>query len=306
VTRYLIGRFLQIPVTLLIVLILVFFAIRLAPGDPAMSMLGSLATPDEIQEMREMMGLDKSLPTQFLVFVQNVLKGEFGDSIIMKRPVFDLIVNPLRETLKLVFFTMAWVLIISIPLGILAAVRPRSIFNYVVTGFVYMGQAAPNFWLGIMLILLFAVRYPLLPSFGGGGLRHMILPSIALGVTSMARVVRFVRSDMLDSLQEDYVRTAYSKGLPATVVIMAHAFRNSLIPVVTDTGLQLGWTIGNAVVVESVFAWPGIGTLATHAITARDYPMVQAAVLVLAAIFVFLVFVVDVAYAYLDPRIRYE
>lgn len=305
-SRYLLTRFLQIPLTLLVVLILVFFAIRLAPGDPVMTMLSGVATPQEIEMMRKFMGLDQPLSVQFVTFVRNTLRGDFGRSIIMRRPVFDLILKPLRETVKLVVFTMTWVVCASIPVGILAAVKPRSVFNYVVTGWIYMAQAAPNFWLGIMLILLFAVRYPIFPSFGGGGLRNMILPSLALGVTSMARVVRFVRSDMIDALQEDYVRTARSKGIPQTRVIMVHAFRNSLIPVVTDTGLQLGWAMGNAVIVESVFAWPGLGTLATHAITARDYPMVQAAVLILAAIFVFLVFVVDVTYAYLDPRIRYE
>ncbi|HIC43706.1 MAG TPA: ABC transporter permease [Sulfurimonas sp.] len=213
---------------------------------------------------------------------------------------------PLLETFKLVTVTMGWVLLLSIPFGIFSALYRSSIWDHLFSGFIYFGQATPNFWLGIMLILLFAVKLKLFPSFGGGSVRHMVLPSIALGIALVARVVRFVRSEMIGVLQQDYIRTAKSKGLTRRRVILVHSFRNVLIPLVTDMGLQYGWLFANAVVIEMVFAWPGIGWITVQAISSRDYPLLQASVLLLISIFILLTALVDIAYQYIDPLIRFD
>ncbi len=303
---YILRRFSQLPVASLAMLVFIFFAIRLAPGDPATTMLSPVATPAEIEQMRTRIGLNRPIYVQFVYFVGNVLKGDLGKSLVQHRPVLELIGEPLWQTSLLVTTTMIWVLMVSIPIGILSALNRRAAWNHLMTGLTYFGQAAPNFWLGIMLILLLAVQMRLFPSFGGGSVRHIFLPTLALGIPQMARVVRFVRSEMIEVMLQDYIRTANGKGLPPQRVIMGHAFRNMLIPLVTDTGLQYGWLFANAVVIESVFAWPGLGAVTVTAILARDYPLVQASVLTLTFIFILLTFFVDVAYRYIDPRVRYN
>lgn len=303
---YILRRFAQLPLAFLVMLVLIFFAIRLAPGDPATTMLSPVATPAEIEQMRLRLGLDRPIYVQFAYFVGHVLQGDLGESLVQHRPVLELIAEPLWQTFLLVTTTMIWVLLVSIPIGILSALHRRAAWNHLMTGLIYFGQAAPNFWLGIMLILLLAVQVRLFPSFGSGSVRHIVLPTLALGIPLMARVVRFVRSEMIEVMQQDYIRTAKSKGLPPRRIVMGHAFRNMLIPLVTDTGLQYGWLFANAVVIESVFAWPGLGAVTVTAISARDYPLVQASVLTLTTIFILLTFFVDVVYRYIDPRIRYN
>lgn len=303
---FILRRLLQIPLALLIMMLLIFFAIRLAPGDPAQTMLSAVASADDIQRMRAALGVDKPIYIQFLIYVGNVIRGDLGESLFLHEPVLHVLGPPLLETFKLVTVTMGWVLVLSIPLGIISALYRNSFWDYLITGFIYFGQAAPNFWLGIMLILAFAVRLRLFPTFGGGSVRHMVLPSIALGIALVARVVRFVRSEMIDVLQQDYVRTARSKGLSRRRVILVHALRNVLIPLVTDMGLQYGWLFANAVVIETVFAWPGLGWITVQAISGRDYPLVQASVLVLTTVFILLTALVDIAYQYIDPRIRFD
>lgn len=302
---YMLKRIGYMILILILMSMLVFAAVRLAPGDPAVIMLAQTAGPEEIEAMRRSLGLDKPIYVQYAIFVRDIVEGNLGISIYLKRPVIGLVFERMPNTLRLAFFTMAWILAVSIPAGIYGAIRRGGIFDTFSRIFIYLGQAAPNFWLGIMLILVFAVKLRWLPSFGSGTIKHMILPSLALGIPLLSRETRFTRIAILDVLSKDYMRTARSKGLPERVVMGIHAFRNALIPITTDSGMQLGWLIANAVVVEVVFAWPGVGSLAIEAIVARDYPLVQACVLFLAAIFIFLVFVVDIVYTYIDPRIKY-
>jgi len=286
--------------------VLVFFLLRLAPGDPVVMLLAESASPEQIAEARAKWGLDQPIPVQYAVFLGRALRGDLGDSLFFQQPALEVLFERMPATLQLSGVALLFSLAVAIPMGLLSALRRDTIWDYLGTGIAMIGQAIPPYWLGIMLILFFSVGLGWLPTSGRGSWRHLILPAITLGSVLMALITRLVRSGMLDVLSEDYVRTARAKGLAERTVIVRHALRNILIPLVTIIGLQLGALFGGAVITESIFAWPGVGRLALQAISARDYPLVQASVLVISVVYVFLNLAVDLLYVYLDPRIRYE
>jgi ABC-type dipeptide/oligopeptide/nickel transport system permease component len=303
---YIRRRLLQSVVVVWGVSVLVFFLLRLAPGDPVLMLLAESASPEQIAEARAKWGLDQPIPVQYGVFLSRALQGDLGNSLFFQQPAIEVLLERMPATLQLSAVALLFSLSVAIPVGLLSALKRDSFWDYLGTGLAMLGQAIPPYWLGIMLILVFSVNLGLLPTSGRGTIWHLVLPAITLGSVLMALVTRLVRSGMLDVLGEDYVRTARAKGLNERAVIIRHALRNILIPLVTVVGLQLGALFGGAVITESIFAWPGVGRLALQAISARDYPLVQAAVLFISVVYVFLNLAVDILYVYLDPRIRYE
>lgn len=303
-TSYLLSRLAQALLVLLGVSLVVFLLLRLAPGDPARALLPEGASAEDLAAVRAQLGLDQPLPVQYARFLGGALRGDLGSSIMQDRPALELVLARLPATLQLTAAAFAVALAVAVPVGILAAVRRDSWLDYVSSGLALIGQSMPVYWLGLLLILVFAVRLRWLPT-SGYGLRQIVLPAIALGAGLMALATRLVRSGMLETLAEDYVRTARAKGLSERLVLLRHAFRNTLIPLVTVLGLQFGTLLGGAVVTETVFSWPGVGTLAITAIAQRDYPIVQAVVLVVSACFVGINLAVDMLYAAIDPRVRH-
>lgn len=303
---YIRRRLLQSIIVVWGVSVLVFFLLRLAPGDPVVMLLAESASPEQIAAARAKWGLDKPIPVQYAVFLGRALQGDLGDSLFFQQPAIEVLFERMPATLQLSGAALLFSLSVAIPIGMLSALRRDSFWDYLGTGLAMLGQAIPPYWLGIMLILLFSVTLGWFPTSGRGTGWHLVLPAITLGSVLMALITRLVRSGMLDVLGEDYVRTARAKGLTERAVIIRHALRNILIPLVTVIGLQLGALFGGAVITESIFAWPGVGRLALQAISARDYPLVQASVLIISIVYVFLNLAVDIIYVYLDPRIRYE
>jgi peptide/nickel transport system permease protein len=310
--RYILRRLLQTIPVLLLFSVVVFVVLRLTPGDPALAMLGLQATPEAVAEIRKEMGLDKPIVVQYGIWLEHVVRGDFGVSWSSKQPVAQLIKRRFEATLLLTLGATVVGVAIALPLGILSGVRPRSNFDALATSFSLLGVALPGFWLGLMLILGLSVHLGWLPPSGyvpldeslGDGLKHLILPALTLGVGLAAPLARFVRSGMLDVMEADYIRTARAKGLPGRLVVQRHALRNGLLSVVTVFGLEFGSMLGGAVITESVFNWPGIGTLLLTAIKQRDYAMIQGAVLFISLVFIFVNLAVDLAYGVLDPRIR--
>ncbi|NJN84635.1 MAG: ABC transporter permease [Caldilineaceae bacterium] len=303
---YIRRRLLQSLLVIWGVSILVFFLLRLAPGDPVSLLLAETATPEQMDQAREKWGLNEPIVVQYAVFLGRAVRGDLGDSLFFKEPAIEVLLERLPATIQLSAVALCFSLVVAIPVGMISALRRDTVWDYLGTTLAMLGQAIPPYWLGIMLILVFSVSLGWLPTSGRGSPAHLVLPAITLGSVLMALVTRLVRSGMLDVLGEDYVRTARSKGLGERKVIARHAMRNILIPLVTVIGLQLGALFGGAVITESIFAWPGVGRLVLQAISARDYPLVQAAVLLISVVYVFLNLAVDIVYVYLDPRIRYE
>ena len=303
---YIRRRLVQSVVVVWGVSVLVFFLLRLAPGDPVSLLLVESASPEQVAAAKAKWGLDKPIPVQYAVFLGRALRGDLGDSLFFQQPAIEVLMERMPATLQLSAAALLFSLSVAIPIGMLSALKRDSFWDYLGTGLAMLGQAIPPYWLGIMLILVFSVALGWFPTSGRGTLSHLVLPAITLGSVLMALVTRLVRSGMLDVLGEDYVRTARAKGLRERSVIVRHALRNILIPLVTVIGLQLGALFGGAVITESIFAWPGVGRLALQSINARDYPMVQASVLVISVVYVFLNLAVDLLYVYLDPRIRYN
>jgi len=304
-TRYIVRRLALSLFVLFGVSIVVFGLIHLAPGDPARLMLYDTAPEEEVQAMRKALGLDQPLYLQYWLFLSHAVRGDLGRSLYYKQPALDIILEHLPATAELTFAALLISLAVAVPMGIVSAVKRDSPWDYAGMLIATVGQATPVYWLGLMLILFFAVQLRILPTSGRGGIEHLILPSVALGAPLMALVTRMVRSGMLDILGEDYVRTARAKGLAERLIVLRHALRNILIPLVTIIGLQFGALLGGAVITETVFAWPGVGRLVVTAITARDYPLVQAATLLVSFYFVAINLLLDVLYVYIDPRIRY-
>lgn len=282
----------------------VFVVVRIVPGDAALLIAGAQASAAEVAELRHRLGLDEPLGLQYLAFLGQAARLDFGESLRFASPSFDVVVSRLPATAQLAFAALTLALLASFPLGIVAAVRRGTRADAIVSALSLAGQSVPSFWLGIMLILLFARGLRLLPSSGAESWQHLVLPAFTLSLPLVGVLTRLVRSGLLEVLDEDYVRTARAKGLSPRTVLTRHALRNVLIPLVTIAGLQLGHLLGGAVVVEMVFAWPGIGRVLVDAIGYRDYPIVQAAVLLATAGFVALNLLIDLSYAYLDPRIR--
>jgi peptide/nickel transport system permease protein len=282
----------------------VVFAILHLTGDPALVLLPPDASAEDVRRFREAMGFNDPFLVQYGRFLRGALQGDFGQSIRHGESAFGLVVERLPATFELAGAALLLALCLAIPAGIVSAVRRNSAVDYVATVVALFGQSLPTFWLGIMLILFFSVQLQLLPSSGRGTLQHLILPAVTLGLFTTARITRLTRSGMLEVLNQDYIRTARAKGVSEPPVVWKHALKNAAIPIVTIVGIELGTLLGGSVITETIFAWPGVGRLSVQAIANRDYPVVQAAVFLLASTFVLVNLVVDVVYTYLDPRIR--
>ena len=304
--RYLSRRTLNACALLVVISVVVFLLIHIVPGDPAQVLLGDQATPERLAQLRRALQLDRPLVQQYWHFVTGAVRGDFGDSIAAMQPVLPYVLQRFPATAELAFGALTLSIAIGVPLGVLSAIRRQSVWDAVTMFAALLAQSAPNFWIGLMLISLFAVNLHVLPVSGRGGLNHLILPSVTLTLSFVGLVMRLTRSSMLEVLGQDYLCTARAKGLSPRVVIFRHALKNAMIPIITVLGLQLGTLLGGAVVTETVFAWPGMGSLAINAIAERDYPVVQAIVLLLGLGFVLVNLAVDAVYSVLDPRIHYH
>jgi len=305
VRSYIRRRIWQAALVLFGVSVVVFMILHLT-GDPAALLLPPDATAEDVARFRTAMGFDDPWIVQYGRFLKGALQGNFGESLRHGEPALPLVLERLPATFQLAGAGLLLALCLAIPAGIVSAVRRNTIVDYVSTVVALLGQAMPTFWLGIMLILVFSVRLNWLPSSGRGDLQHLILPAITLGLFTTARITRLTRSGMLEVLGQDYIRTARAKGVSERPVVWKHALKNASIPIVTIIGIELGTLLGGSVITETIFAWPGVGRLSVQAIFNRDYPVVQAAVFILASTFVVLNFVVDLAYTWLDPRIRFR
>jgi peptide/nickel transport system permease protein len=303
--RYIIRRILFLIPVLVGVAFCVFTLLYLTPGDPARMVLGEMATEQAIQEFRARVGLDQPFLVQFANYIYKaVTQGDIGRSYVTKRPVMQEILTVFPATLRLAAFAIVIAIIIGTPCGILSAIKQYSIFDTVVMIFAMIGLSMPVFWLGLLLILLFSVQLRWLPPSGFDTFRAMILPSVALAAQSISMITRMTRSSMLEVIRADFIRTARSKGQKESVVIWRHALHNALIPVVTLCGLQFGHLLAGAILTESIFAIPGVGRLMVESIKMRDYPVVQGGVLFVAVAFSLVNLLVDLLYAYIDPRIK--
>ncbi len=300
---YIARRLAQAVLVLLGVSFISFGAIFLT-GDPARLMVNETWTNQQVEEFRHHMGFDRPWIIQYGDFLSRALQGDFGTSLRTNQPAFELVMGRMPATIELTFAAMLFSTLIALPVGIISAIKRNSIYDYVVRSATIIGQAVPVFWLGTILILFFGVELKVLPISGRGTWQHLILPSITLGTVALARNTRLIRSSLLEVLNQNYVATARAKGLRERWVILRHALRNALIPVVTIVGLQFSSLLGGAIITETIFAWPGVGRLAVNSIYNRDFPVVQAAVTLLASIFVLVNLGVDILYTYLDPRIR--
>jgi ABC-type dipeptide/oligopeptide/nickel transport system permease component len=300
---FLLRRLWQSLVVLLGVSFVVFLILHLT-GDPALVLLSPEATAEDVRRFREAMGFNDPFIVQYWRFLTGALHGDFGQSVRHGEPAFGLVIERLPATFELAGAALLLALVLSIPAGIVSAVRRNTLVVYVSTVVALLGQSMPTFWLGIMLILLISVQLQWLPSSGRGGLEHLVLPAVTLGLFTTARITRLTRSGMLEVLNQDYIRTARAKGVSNPPVVWKHALKNAAIPIVTIVGIELGTLLGGSVITETIFAWPGVGRLSVQAIYNRDYPVVQASVFLLATTFVLVNLLVDVIYTYLDPRIR--
>ena len=303
--KYLIKSLLKTIPVLLFITLIVFVLMRLT-GDPVSLMLPETATQEERETLQNSLGLNDPLPVQHLHFLGDLVKGDFGDSFRYNTDALELVMERLPATIELAIAAMIVAIIISIPLGILSAIKRNSFMDLFITGGAVLGKAMPSFWLGIMLILLFSVMFQLFPVSGRGTLGHLVLPAITLGTGIAAEMTRLIRSSMLEILGQDFIRTARSKGLRETVVVNQHAFRNALIPVVTIMALQTATLVGGTLITETVFAWPGLGQLLVQAVNLRDMAVVQAATFIIAIFVIVSNLSADLIYRLLDPRIKYE
>lgn len=304
--RYILRRLAQSVIVVFGVSI-VAFGLLFLTGDPAEVILGDGAdrmTVDQIQEFRVKMGFDRPWLVQYASFVGKSLQGDFGYSFIRHQPAYEVIVDKLPATIQLAAFAFVLSLLVSIPLGVLSATRPNTTVDHAVTALTLAGQSIPSFWLGILLILFFGVELKWLPISGSGTWKHLVMPGITLAAFPMARNMRLTRSSMLDFMQRDFVRTARAKGISERRVVYAHVLRNSLLPIVTAVGLELGFLLGGSVIVETIFGWPGVGREIVAAIGSKDFFVVQAGVIMLALIFAGVNLLIDLVYVWVDPRIR--
>lgn len=311
--RFLTERLLQAVPTVLGVLAVVFLVIHLIPGDPVSAMLGEGATGPQIQETRHLLGLDRPLPAQFVQFIGRYAAGDLGRSIRTRRPVIDEVLSRAAFTVELAAGGIAVTLILGIPLGVLAAIHRGSAVDLAILLASMAGIAAPVFWIGLLLSLVFATRLGWFPAIGAGQagdwgstLKALVLPAVTLGLAGMALVARMTRSSMLEVLGEDYIRTAFAKGMAGSRVVYRHALKNAAIPIVTIIGFNVGYLLGGAVLTETVFARPGLGKLLVDAILGRDYPVVQGTVFFIALLFVLVNVATDLAYSLLDPRVEFR
>ncbi|UII55662.1 ABC transporter permease [Cytobacillus spongiae] len=303
--KYLYKRLLQIIPTLFIITFVVFILVYLA-GDPVSLMLPEDASDADREALRDALGLNQPFLVQYVTFLGNLVTGDFGTSFRYSQEALPLVLERLPATFELATASMIVATMISIPLGIYSARKRNSFVDLFITGGSVLGKAMPNFWLGIMLILLLAVNYQIFPVSGRGTLAHLVLPAITLGTGIAAEMTRLIRSSIIEILNQDYIRTAKSKGVSDSKVVYIHAFRNSLIPVVTIMGLQISSLVSGALITETVFSWPGLGLLLVQAVNGRDMAIVQAAVFVIAILVIVINLVTDLVYRLLDPRINYS
>jgi peptide/nickel transport system permease protein len=298
-------RFIRGLLTLWVVVTLVFFGLRLS-GDPVFLMLGDEASPEAVTALRQQLGLDDPLPVQYVRYFQTIAQGDFGNSLRERRPVTEIVAERLPATAELATAAIFISIIFGVPMGILAALRRNTVVDRGLMAVAFFGQSAPGFFIGIMLILIFSMQLQMLPSSGRGTWQHLLMPAIALSTYGVASLARLTRSATLEVLSKDYVRTARAKGLKESAVQMRHVMRNAAIPVITVLGLQIGLAISGSIVIETVFAWPGMGRLIIGAVSNRDYPVIQMAVLLIAVSVVTINFIIDILYGVIDPRIRYR
>lgn len=303
--KYITNRLLQIPPVLLILTIIVFILVYVA-GDPVALMLPDDASEEQIIQLREALGLNEPFYVQFFTYILNVLTLDFGQSIYFNQSALSLVLERIPATLILAGASMMVSILIAIPLGILSAIKKGTALDVFATGISVLGKAVPNFWLGIMLILLFSVTFQLFPVSGSGSISHLILPAITLGTAMSAEITRLIRSNLLEIFTQDYIRTARSKGIAEWKVICIHAFRNSLVPVITVTFLQASAVVGGSIITEVIFAWPGLGQLLVNAVYQKDMAIVQAAIFIIAFMIIIINLITDILYQVLDPRIRYD
>lgn len=302
--RYLIRRVYHSIPTLVGALLFIFILVRVLPGDPARLIAGPEALEEDVQRIREQLGLNKPIHAQFIDYITAVLKGDFGRSIKFGTPVINEILFRLPYTIILALVAEAIAIAIALPLGIISVLRPKSKISYIASVISLIGASTPVFWIALILIYVFSVNLKLLPSSGADSPRHIILPAITLSLVLMGNLTRITRSSVIEVLGSNHVLTALAKGLKDRVVITRHVLKNALIPIITIMGLQVGNLLGGAVITETVFAWPGIGSLLIDAIFFRDYVLVQGIILFMVLVFIIVNIVVDVIYAYIDPRIR--
>ncbi|HLW59982.1 MAG TPA: ABC transporter permease [bacterium] len=302
-TRYIIGRLGWAVVVLWTLTVVVFGVIHLS-GDPTALYVGQEATAQDYAVIRHALGFDRPLLQQYGSFLAHAVRGDFGRSLRFQQPTLPIVLGRLPATLELAVAAIGLAVILAIPLGVFSAVRHGSALDDIGTVLALSGQCMPTFWLGIMLILIFSVQLRWVPIFGTGPLR-LVLPAVTLGAWAMARTARITRSSMLEVLRQDYLRTAEAKGLSAATVVLKHALRNGAIPILTSLGLDFGNLLGGAVIVETVFGYPGVGLLSVNAVVGKDIPLIQAVVVVVAAVLVLLNLGIDLLYVVLDPRIRY-
>jgi peptide/nickel transport system permease protein len=306
VLRYFVRRVLLAVPVLLGVATLVFSLIHLVPGDPAQAMMGDGASPQDVAELRKSLGLDQPLLTQYATLLRNAITGDLGKSFRTGQPVTTMIVERIPATAELAVAAMIIAILIAIPLGVVAAVWRGTAIDYSAMTFALAGVSIPNFWLGPLLAIVFAVELGWLPVSGRGTLAHLVLPAFSLGLALSAILARMTRASLLDELGELYVRAARARGVSYTSAITAHALRNSTVPLLTIVALQFGAVLTGAVITETIFAWPGIGRLLIQSIGFRDYPMVQGCILLIAVTYVSVNLITDLMYGVLDPRIRFE
>jgi len=302
--NFLLRRLLLLIPVLWGVATLVFLLLHFIPGDPVDLMLGDSALGTDRETLRDQLGLNDPLIVQYLRYFGDLLQGDWGTSLFSKKPVFDEIMERVPATMELMFGAMLVTILVAMPLGLIAAVNKGTWIDQGAMIFSLLGVSLPNFWLGPMLILLFSIHFDLLPVNERGGLEHLILPALTLGTSLASILARITRSSVVETLQAEYIRTARSKGISELRILFRHALRNALIPIVTVIGLQVGVLLSGAIITEAIFDWPGLGNLLISAINSRNYPLVQGCVLFIAGSYVMVNLVIDLLYAYLDPRIR--
>ncbi|MGA1536411.1 MAG: nickel ABC transporter permease [bacterium] len=302
--NFLLRRLLLLIPVLWGVATLVFLLLHFIPGDPVDLMLGDSALGTDRETLRDQLGLNDPLIVQYLRYFGDLLQGDWGTSLFSKKPVFEKIMERVPATMELMFGAMVVTILVAMPLGLIAAVNKGTWIDQGAMIFSLLGVSIPNFWLGPMLILLFSIHFDLLPVNERGGLEHLILPALTLGTSLASILARITRSSVVETLQAEYIRTARSKGISELRILFRHALRNALIPIVTVIGLQVGVLLSGAIITEAIFDWPGLGNLLISAINSRNYPLVQGCVLFIAGSYVMVNLVIDLLYAYLDPRIR--
>lgn len=302
--RFVGVRIVQAVPTLFGAMLVMFILIRVLPGDPARLIAGPEALEEDVRRIREQLGLDKPIYIQFVNYMLSILRGDFGVSIKYGTPVINEILARLPYTLALALAAEAIAVAVAIPLGIISALKPRSRLSYVVSVISLVGASTPIFWIGLIFIYIFAVSLRLLPSSGAESPKHIILPAVTLALLLMGNLTRITRASVMDALGSNHVLTAISKGLAQRIILMRHVLRNAMIPIVTIMGIQMGALLGGAVITETVFAWPGIGSLLVDSLFYRDYPLAQGIILFIVLIFIAINIVIDILYAYIDPRVR--